>query len=158
MMMAKQHRCSDIAFLPAIALALAVLDQFTKWLVSSAVSGTEALLIIPGILHITPTENTGSVFGLFKDQQLPLILLAIAVIAVILYIIISERLPQDRLAKACAVLLLAGAVGNLIDRVMRGAVFDFVDFQVWPVFNLADAMLTGGVLGLLYREFFRHGK
>lgn len=156
--MAKQHRCCDIAVLPAIALALAVLDQLTKWLAASAVGGMDALLIIPGILHITPTENTGSVFGLFKGQQLPLILLAIAAIAGILYIIISERLPQDRLAKACAVLLLAGAVGNLIDRVMRGAVFDFIDFQIWPVFNLADAMLTGGVLGLLYREFFRHGR
>lgn len=156
--MAKQHRCRDIAFLLAAALALALLDQLSKRLAASAVGGTDALLIIPGILHITPTGNTGSVFGLFKGQQLPLILLAIAVIAVILYLIFSGRLPKDRLARLGAVLLLAGAVGNLIDRVMRGAVFDFIDFQIWPVFNLADAMLTGGVFGLLYREFFRHGK
>lgn len=138
--------------LPAVAIILALLDQLTKWLVASAVSGTEALLIIPGILHITPTENTGSVFGLFKGQQIPLIVLTIVVIAVILYFIFSRKLPEDKLARVCATLLLAGAIGNLIDRVMRGAVFDFIDFQVWPVFNLADAMITTGVAGLIFRE------
>ncbi len=155
--MAEQHKWRNLAILPTVAIVLALLDQLTKWLVRSTISGTEALFIIPGILHITPTENTGSVFGLFKGQQIPLILLTIVVIAVLLYLIFSRKLPQDKLAKICAVLLLAGALGNLVDRVMRGAVFDFVDLQIWPIFNLADAMITGGVLGLLYRELFKPG-
>ena len=145
----------NLAILPAIALVLALLDQLTKWVVRSAVGGLDTLFIIRNIVHITPTENTGSVFGLFKGQQIPLILLTIVVIAVLLYLIFSRKLPEDKLAKICAVLLLAGALGNLIDRVLRGAVFDFIDFQIWPIFNLADAMITGGVFGLLYRELFK---
>ena len=138
--------------LPLGAVGLAALDQATKWLARRAFGPLDVIILIQGFLHLTRTENTGSVFGILKRQQLPLIILSVVVIAVILYLFLSEKIPEDRLARICAMLLLAGALGNLADRVMRGAVFDFIDFLVWPVFNLADAMISAGVAGLIFRE------
>lgn len=141
-------------FLLGSALGLAFLDQLTKDLARDAIGQLDTIMLIPGVLHLTATENTGSLFGLLKGQQLPLIALSLAVIAVLVYLMVAERLPDERLVRVCAVLLLAGSLGNLADRILRGAVFDFVDVQVWPVFNLADAMLSAGVIGLLAREIF----
>ena len=136
------------------ALGLAALDQLTKALARGALGQLDTIMLIPGVLHLTATENTGSLFGLLKGQQLPLIALSVAVIGVLVYLVLAGKLPEERLVRICAVLLLAGALGNLVDRVLRGAVFDFVDVQIWPIFNMADAMLSFGVIGLLVREVF----
>ncbi len=148
-MMAKPR---DIAMILVPALLLAGIDQLIKWLIRRALGPLDVIMVLEGIFHLTRVENTGSLFGLFPGQQLPLIILSIVVISVITYLVLSDKLPDERLVKVCVVLLLAGALGNFIDRIVRGAVFDFMDFQIWPVFNLADAMISGGVVALLFRE------
>ncbi|MBS3164782.1 signal peptidase II [Candidatus Woesearchaeota archaeon] len=132
--------------------ALIVLDQLGKLMARGALVGLDTLAVIPGVLHLTAVENTGSLFGSLPGQNLLLTLLSVGVSGALCWLILSGRAPEDRLGRVAMVLLLAGAMGNLVDRLLRGAVFDFIDFQIWPVFNFADAMLSTGVGALLLRE------
>ena len=93
--------------------------------------------------HLTYVENTGAAFGMMKNGNFLLIFIMLAIIA---YIIISWRefCSYGRLVKWGAVLILAGALGNLYDRILLGFVVDFLDFRVWPVFNVADSFITVG--------------
>ena len=99
---------------------------------------------IKGIFHITPTYNTGIAFGLFKGYNL-YIFSAVSVIMslAILYILIAKR-PKSLCLSLGLSLVMAGAVGNLIDRLAHGHVLDFIDLRIWPVFNIADSAITIG--------------
>jgi len=136
-----------------ISIALAIADQITKRMADRWMGLSSSVPLIKGILHFTRVENTGSLFGLFKGSNLPLIILSFVVGGAIIFLIASDRLPKDWVTRTAAVLLLAGTIGNLIDRLRTGAVFDFIDFQIWPVFNLADILITTGVSALLVKEF-----
>lgn len=96
-------------------------------------------------------SNTGALFGWFKGYNLLFIVLSLIVIGIIFYNYRSKKLRFG------FDFILAGAFGNLIDRVFRGYVVDFIDFKVWPVFNLADAFVTMGVLILLYKMLKEKG-
>lgn len=93
--------------------------------------------------HLTYVENTGAAFGMLQNGNFLLTLLMLGIIA---YIIISWRefCSYGPLVKWGAVFILAGALGNLYDRIMLGFVVDFLDFRVWPVFNVADSFITVG--------------
>jgi len=142
----------NILFL-ALSLILAGADQLSKWWIQRIIGTKGSIPIIQGVFHLTRVQNSGSIFGLMKGANLPLIILSIIVATVIIYMMLAEKISQDWLTRAAVVLLLAGTLGNLIDRLRHGAVFDFLDFQVWPVFNLADMMITSGVVALLIKEF-----
>ena len=102
------------------------------------------------ILRITHVTNSGAAFGLFPNQGSFFILIAIiVVIAIVFY---YRRLPaEDWLIRVSLGLQLGGAIGNLIDRLRFGYVVDFIDISFWPVFNLADASITVGVLLIIYQ-------
>ena len=89
-------------------------------------------------------RNSGVAFGLFQGYGL-LVTLATLVLLVVL-MRTTLRSSQGRLVPLCMGLILGGAVGNLIDRVRFGGVVDFLDFRVWPVFNLADSCITIGAV------------
>lgn len=93
--------------------------------------------------YLTYVENTGAAFGIMKNGNFLLIFVMLAIIA---YIIISwkELCSYGKLVKWGAVFILAGALGNLYDRITLGFVVDFLDFRVWPVFNVADSFITIG--------------
>ncbi len=143
-----------------ITAALFLLDHITKaaalfWLPSQPVK------VFP-FFYLTYVENTGAAFGMMKNGNFLLIFVMLAIIA---YIIISWRefCSYGRLVKWGAVFILAGALGNLYDRITLGFVVDFLDFRVWPVFNVADSFITVGgcmfVLSLLtQRSNKREGK
>jgi len=100
--------------------------------------------VIPGIFHLTLVHNRGIAFGLFS--QFPWLLMAVVTVSLILITWISHR-PAFRkpLDQWVFGLILGGALGNWLDRVLYGAVIDYFDFRVWPVFNIADSAISIGV-------------
>ena len=101
--------------------------------------------VFPGVFHLTLTLNTGVAFGLFRGYGFGLTVLTLAFLSVLVVSSVrrgtAERPEVTRWSLA---LIVAGAVGNLIDRVRFGGVVDFLDFRVWPIFNLADSCITIG--------------
>ena len=97
---------------------------------------------------MTYITNTGSAFGLFKGFNLIFILFSMIVIIVVLYYI--KKIKQnENLLQFSVGLLLGGTIGNLIDRFLYGFVVDFIDFRIWPVFNIADSSVTISVILLI---------
>ncbi len=97
-------------------------------------------------------QNTGGVFGILKNSNFYFILLTLIIIFVVVY-----YYDKDKKFSLGFNFLLAGAFDNLIDRVFRGYVIDFIDFKIWPVFNLADVFITLGVLIIVYKTLKEKG-
>ena len=133
----------------AAALLAAVLaaDQATKALVRANVEVGSRDGILPGV-ELVHTRNTGVAFSLFQGSGAPLIVLTVAAMAGML--VFFARNPARAGAWVPVGLLVGGAAGNLIDRLARGSVTDFIDLPLWPAFNVADVAITFGVLALLY--------
>jgi signal peptidase II len=137
-----------------LSLAIIAADQITKALVRNAVSLFESRPLIPGVIDIAHVRNEGVAFGLFNRTDLPYkwvytTLLALAALAGVTYYARHIR-PDERLARLGLSMILGGALGNLIDRVVHGYVLDFVDaywrgWHFWA-FNVADACITFGAL------------
>jgi len=128
-------------FLAVIVLIL--IDVGIKACVLSRFSEGESLAVIENIFHLTLVKNTGIAFGLFPDQKI--ISFIVPAIILVLVMIFHKQLHEGkRPRKICLVMILAGASGNLIDRIRYGAVIDYIDFQVWPVFNFADMLICTG--------------
>ena len=126
-----------------VAIAIFALDALTKMLATSSLTRVQSVSVIPNIFHFTLVLNDGVAFGLLKDKAdifIPVSLGAMAFI--ILYI---RRSVFINAATTLALgLILGGSAGNLIDRIRFGYVIDFLDFRVWPVFNIADSAISIG--------------
>lgn len=133
----------DILLFQLAALTF-IMDQFTKFLVREFLALHESFPE-QGFFRITHTFNTGSAFGLFQDQNFPLILASVVGIA-ILSLIYRAQSRRSNLLKLSLGLVLGGAAGNLLDRVRMGYVTDFVDVGPWPIFNVADSSIVVGLL------------
>ncbi|MBI2541725.1 signal peptidase II [Candidatus Woesearchaeota archaeon] len=123
------------------AMIVALLDQLTKFLVRQNLQLNESAPIIKNIFHLTYVTNTGSAFGLFKGLNIFFILFSIIVIIAIFYCL-KKIVKNEKILQLSVGLLLGGTIGNLLDRIFHGAVIDFIDFRVWPVFNIADSAVT----------------
>ena len=139
--MDQKHPAQYVSVYLIIILVTVALDQFTKWWAL----GLDYSLMITNFLFIQTTTNTGISFGLIK--QMPWIPTVIAIV-VILYLTVGYyKIPKEWPMQVACALIVAGAAGNLIDRVRIGAVVDFIALSFWPTFNLADsAIVIGGVL------------
>ena len=140
----------------ATALATLAADQVTKYLVRENMAIGESWPR-EGFFRLTHGTNTGSAFGLFQDQTT---ILTIASLFAIGFIIYFYRSHSDRtwITRVTVGLLLGGAVGNLIDRVVAGRVTDFIDVGPWPIFNLADSSITVGITLLIASLALTGGK
>lgn len=123
-----------------IAIFVVILDQITKAIVITCLKYGESYLIINKIFYLTLVKNTGAAFGTFKNQAAFFILVSIIAIIFIVFFL-SKKKVNSYLPLA---LILGGAIGNLIDRLRFGYVVDFLDFKVWPVFNVADSCISIG--------------
>ena len=133
----------------AIVFFLILADQAIKFLVVSLMELGESIPVFAGIFHITYIENPGAAFGLFANQRLIFIVAGVLVIAAAC--LMYRRLMSEKaIIRWGVALLLGGAVGNLIDRLRIGGVIDFLDFRIWPVFNIADIGICVGVALLMY--------
>jgi signal peptidase II len=146
-----QRRCT--ALLGLVALLVLALDVATKVLVVAELEGRRTLELLGGQLLIRVSRNPGAAFSFAEGATVLFTAIAVTVVVVILRV--ARRLGSAGWATSLG-LLLGGATGNLLDRLLRspgpgrGAVVDFIDFQVWPSFNIADsAIVTGGVLAVL---------
>jgi signal peptidase II len=152
--------------IPAAALCLcaAVLDQLTKLQVRAALEVGQSVHLV-GSVYLTHVENTGAVFGLGQGYVLIPTIATLFILILIPFIVrhlyVRYGYVLTRLEAACVGLIAGGAIGNLIDRIARSAVTDFVDVVLfpgyhWPAFNVADASVVVGTLILLV-AFMRHG-
>lgn len=136
-----------------VALATLVLDQASKELVQRLMWEGESITIIPHVFHLTYIRNPGAAFGLLAHQTAFFIGVALVVVGVV--VVGYRRIPEGRrLLRFSLGLVAGGALGNLIDRLRFGLVVDFLDFRVWPVFNLADTAIVIGAC-LLVLEIWR---
>jgi signal peptidase II len=131
----------------AVALSTVAADQAVKALVRATIDRGEAVDLVLGI-ELVNVRNRGIAFGLFAGGGALLVIFALAALTALLVFFARHR---DRpLVWLPTGLLIGGALGNLIDRTLDGAVTDFADLPLWPAFNLADVAITFGVLTLLY--------
>ncbi|MBK1640368.1 signal peptidase II [Chromatium okenii] len=144
-----------------LALVIALADQVTKWLVLATLDPFETVVLVPNV-NLTLLFNEGAAFSFLSDaggwQRWLFTALALAVSGVLTVWLLRLRRSERWLALGLA-LLLGGAVGNLIDRMLLGHVVDFIQiyvpviplalFNPWPAFNLADSAITVGVMLLL---------
>lgn len=137
------------AWLYATAGMTYLADRLTKLWAERSLAGRPPVTVIPGVLQLNYTTNSGGAFGL--GQSAPWVFAA-ATIVVAAAIVASSLRLRNALAAVSLGLILGGAFGNLTDRAVRGdgllsgRVVDFIDFHVWPVFNLADSAIVIGAL------------
>lgn len=140
------------------ALVSFALDQATKITVDTQLDFTSRIPVIEGFFYLTHVRNPGAAFGLFADSS-PLIrvtlFIGITLVAIAMIFGFQRKLaPGDRFSALALGLILGGAAGNLVDRVFRGEVVDFLHFRLWggyqwPDFNLADTWIVVGVAFLV---------
>lgn len=131
-----------------ILVLILVLDQATKYLASINLLEGQTIPVINGIFHITLVHNRGAAFGLFQAHSGVFVVLSIIVASLILYI--NYRWVNKGTLVTCVLaLIVGGAIGNLIDRLRLGYVVDFLDFRIWPVFNVADSAISIGTIVLI---------
>lgn len=131
---------------------LVVIDQLTKYLIITNLKPINAVTVIDGILQFRYVENTGAAFGIFSDKtEILSVFTAIIIAAGFIYLLFGKI--DSKLNAVAWIFILAGGAGNLIDRVFRGFVVDFIEmlFVDYAVFNVADCFVTiGAVLLVLY--------
>ncbi len=123
------------------------LDQLTKFILNNNLILNFPYPVIKGFFYLTLVHNKGAAFGILKNQLLLFILSSIFAIILIYFNLKKSRNKKKRSFSDLALgLILSGAIGNLIDRLFLGYVVDFLDFRVWPVFNVADSAITVGAV------------
>lgn len=132
----------------AIIFLVLSVDQITKIIVSNNLELNQTLPLIKGIMGITLVHNRGAAFGLLRNQFFLFIISSIGAIVLIYFGLKKNR--HNKYYIVCLSLILAGALGNLIDRLRLGYVIDFLNFYIWPVFNIADSAITMGALFLAW--------
>ncbi len=140
-----------------ITLPLFLLDQATKWMVLQAIPPYEGIAVLPGFFNLVHTYNTGMAFGLMKNNNLFFTILSSG--ALVVLVVLSLRgLLRGLWYGGGGLLLAAGILGNLTDRLLHGHVIDFLEFYVgrfyWPAFNVADSCICVSV-GLFFIGSFR---
>jgi signal peptidase II len=145
---------------------IVVLDCLTKWVVQQNLPLYGEVEVIPGFLRLTHLENPGAAFSLFADSPGPWAGRLLLVFSLAALVVISVLLWRNshlfNLTLFSLALFLGGTIGNLLDRLIRGRVTDFIDFYIgphhWPPFNVADSAIVIGALILAGNAIFGHSE
>jgi signal peptidase II len=135
--------------LSVAATVVVILDQLTKSLAVDRLGDGRVIEVVEGVVSLRLTLNSGGAFGL--GQGFPLFFLGATIVVVALILVWARNLDDLTLTIPLG-MVLGGGIGNAVDRLFRdtdGRVVDFVDLHVWPVFNVADAAITVGVIAIL---------
>ncbi len=140
-----------------IALSIFALDQITKYAVKINIHPLDIVEVLP-FFNIVYVENIGSAFGMFKSLgNIFFVIIALSAVIVVSYLIVKDSMNRLGLS-----MILGGAAGNLMDRLIYGYVIDFLDIYIgkyhWPAFNIADSALTGGIFILFVKTIFQDDK
>ena len=134
------------------SLVLFIIDQISKLLVIKLIDIGNPIEVIKNFFYLTYTHNTGAAFSILTGQRLFLIIIAV-VILIILLNYIKKNKVEEKIDKLAFSLIIGGSLGNLLDRIIRGYVVDFIDVKIFgynfPIFNLADTFIVIGVFLLL---------
>jgi signal peptidase II len=145
-----------------IAILLFV-DQVSKALIAENIPVNSSREIVPHFFHLVHIRNKGAIFGFFSQSGntwvfILLTLASFAALGLVIFYFFKTP-PREKLLNLSLSFILAGALGNLIDRILRGSVIDFLDFSVrgwhWPSFNVADSCITVGALLLVFIFIFK---
>ena len=143
-----------IIFLIAVAL-----DQFTKYLAVEQLKHAPTIKVIDNWLHLTYLENSGAAWGIFQNATMIFVVLTFIIVAGILFYLLKNSNNIDSFIKLSLVMIIAGAIGNLIDRLRLGYVVDFIFSPLggiynFPVFNFADMYVSISAIFLIVYLFF----
>lgn len=138
-----------------ISIILLCIDQISKLLVVNLLTKTNSITIIKNFFYLTYINNDGAAFSILVGKRIFLILIAVLVIVMLIRYIKKNNI-QNKLELVSLALIIGGSLGNLMDRLVRGYVIDFLDFKLFnynfPIFNLADTFIVIGVFLLLLKE------
>lgn len=146
-----------------LILFFLALDQLSKALILRILPAYGKIEVIPGLFNLVQIHNRGAIFGFFSSTgsgavHYLLTLASLAALGLVVYYFFKTP-ASERILKASLSLILAGALGNLADRIFRGYVIDFLDCYIsnwhWPSFNIADSCITSGAFLLLYTFLFK---
>lgn len=129
------------------------LDQLSKFYIQNAMQLGATTPVLPEVFHITYILNRGAAFGILENQHAFFIGIAV-VMMLCVWRFYGKIVAYGPLMQVGTGLLVGGAAGNLVDRVRLGAVVDFFDFRVWPIFNVADIAIVCGVAMMIYVLLF----
>ena len=137
-----------------LTIVVVLIDQISKFCVVKFLYERQ-IDIIPNVFSLTYLENPGAAWGLFAEfNSLIQVILPVVIIGLLMYFSYTSKRKSDIVYST---FILGGAIGNYIDRMIRGHVIDFLDFKVWPVFNFADIMIVVGCI-LMCINMFREDK
>jgi signal peptidase II len=135
-----------------LTIVFLVIDIVSKLVVSNLMNVYDSIVIIKNFFYISYVRNTGAAWSIFSNNTWFVILISLLIIGGIIIYILKNK-PKSKLEKVGYSMILGGALGNLIDRVIYGYVIDFLDFYIfgydYPIFNLADTFIVIGVILLL---------
>ena len=140
-----------------LSIIFIIIDQLFKIIVVNNLTNNKSIEVIKSFFYLTYTNNKGAAFSILTGRRILLILVALVVIGVLIYYVRKNKI-EGKVNKIALSLVIGGSIGNLIDRILRGAVIDFIDVKIFgynfPIFNLADTFIVIGVF-LLIIEMFR---
>ena len=130
---------------------IALIDQLVKWIILKRINNS-SIIVINNILNLTYVENTGCAFGIGNSSVILFIIISIIIIGVLISYLISRLKQLNNISIISLSLIIAGGIGNIIDRIFRGYVIDYIDISPiikYPVFNFADICIVLGVIVLI---------
>jgi len=135
-----------------ISILLLWIDQISKVLVVKLIDINSSIELIKNFFYLTYTHNTGAAFSILMGKRIFLILIAVVILIAIFNYLRKNKI-ESKVEKIAFSLVIGGSIGNLLDRIVRGYVIDFLDFKIFgynfPIFNLADTFIVIGVFLLL---------
>lgn len=134
-------------FIPFLVLLIS--DQAVKYLVRNTLTEGQSIPVIENIFHITYVENPGAAFGILANHRILFLILTAIITGVMIYLYFNLRNKKSPTAISLGI-VVSGAIGNFIDRFLHGSVTDFLDFRIWPVFNIADICICVGLALICY--------
>ena len=142
-----------------LVILIVIIDQISKKIIIGMIFNPYRVIEVTSFFNLVPVYNTGISFGLFNTgSELGRWILVLVAIALIIVLFIWLFRTKSVYVVICLVLVLGGALSNLVDRIIIGAVIDFLDFHLlgfhWPAFNLADSCIVVGALLLLYKSLY----
>jgi signal peptidase II len=150
------RRIPPLAVLLTTAAVALVLDQATKALVRRTMPLGSTRWVVPGVLSLDHVRNSGAAFSLLPGQRLFFVAIAFVVLAAVAWVWWRFR-PREVWLNIALGMVVGGSIGNLVDRATTGLVTDFINFQVFPVWNVADMCIVGGVSAIvLWLLFGQH--
>lgn len=157
--MNKKNGLKNYVMALILVIVAVLIDQYTKYLAVTHLKDGSAFVLIDNVFELNYLENRGAAFGLLQNRQIFFVCVAILIFAFILYCYV--RIPKTGRylpLRLCGIFIVAGAAGNLIDRIRLGYVVDFFYFRLidFPVFNVADIYVTVSFAVLLILIFFRY--